>query len=369
MEDNRKIIHIDMDAFYASVEQRDNPKLIGVPVIVGGTPEGRGVVATCSYEARKYGIHSAMPCKIAYKRCPYAIFIRPRFEVYHQVSNQIREIFYRYTDLVEPLSLDEAYLDVTNNKKNIKYATEIAKNIKREIFEEVGLTSSAGVSYNKFLAKLASDYRKPSGLTVITQDNKQEFLDNLPIDKFFGVGKVTEKSLRNLGIETGYDLRKLELNQLEQIFKNRGYTYYQFARGIDYRPVQAHRERKSVGAETTLSSNLNIEEGVVADILDEICKEVSDRLSYADKLGKTVTLKVKYDDFTQITRSISLDRPIYEHEDIRINVYNLLRNININKNQIRLLGVTISNLENRKNECTNITIFEYIENIDNKIVK
>ncbi|MGL4912575.1 MAG: DNA polymerase IV [Romboutsia sp.] len=364
MDNNRKIIHIDMDAFYASVEQRDNPKLKGVPVIVGGNPEGRGVVATCSYEARKYGIHSAMPCKVAYKRCPYAVFLKPRFDVYHQVSNQIREIFYRYTDLVEPLSLDEAYLDVTNNKKNIKYATEVAKNIKKDIFEEVGLTSSAGVSYNKFLAKLASEYRKPSGLTVITEDNKQEFLDKLSIDKFFGVGKVTEKNLRNLGIETGYDLRKLELNQLEQIFKNRGYTFYQFARGIDYRPVQPHRERKSVGAETTLTNNLNIYEEEVVDILNEICKEVSDRLAYSDKLGKTITLKIKYGDFTQITRSISVDRPIYEHEDIRVNIYNLLKNVNINEKQIRLLGVMISNLEDRKNKCTNITIFEYIENID-----
>lgn len=184
MKSQRKIIHIDMDAFYASIEQRDNPSLRGKPVIVGGNPQGRGVVATCSYEARQYGIHSAMPCKIAYKRCPYAIFVRPRFEVYKQVSYEIRQIFHKYTDLVEPLSFDEAFLDVTENKKNIKYATQVAKMIKKEIYETTGLSASAGVSYNKFLAKLASDYNKPNGLTVITYDNAQEFLDNLPIKKF-----------------------------------------------------------------------------------------------------------------------------------------------------------------------------------------
>lgn len=363
MEENRKIIHIDMDAFYASVEQRDNKELKGKPVIVGGNPQSRGVVATCSYEARSYGIHSAMPSKVAYKRCPYAHFVKPRFHVYQKVSSQIREIFYRYTDLVEPLSLDEAYLDVTNNKKNIKYATEIAKRIRADILNEVGLTSSAGVSYNKFLAKLASDYKKPNGLTVITPENKQEFLDNLPINKFFGVGKVTEKTLKNLGINTGYDLRKLDLNQLENIFKNRGYIFYQFARGIDYRPVEPHRERKSVGSETTLGNNLNIDDEEVVDILSEICEDVSQRLNYLDKLGKTITIKIKYNDFTQITRSLSLEHPVSSHEDIRTNVYNLLNNIEINDKQIRLLGVTLSNLVDRKEECTNITIFEYIDSI------
>ena len=205
MKKQRKIIHIDMDAFYASIEQRDNHSLKGKPVIVGGNPQSRGVVATCSYEAREYGIHSAMPCKTAYKRCPYAIFVRPRFEVYKQVSYEIREIFYKYTDLVEPLSLDEAFLDVTENKLNIKYATDVAKMIKKEIYEKTGLTASAGVSYNKFLAKLASDYNKPNGLTVIREDNAQSFLDNLPIRKFFGIGKVTQKTLKGLGVEKGYE--------------------------------------------------------------------------------------------------------------------------------------------------------------------
>lgn len=364
IDDNRKIIHIDMDAFYASVEQRDNPKLRGKPVIVGGDPHSRGVVATCSYEARKYGIHSAMPSKIAYKRCPYAVFIRPRFDVYHQVSLQIREIFFRYTNLVETLSLDEAFLDVTQNKKNIKYATKIAKMIKNDILREVGLSSSAGVSYNKFLTKLASDYNKPNGLTVITPENKQEFLDKLPINKFWGIGKVTEKHLRNLGINNGYDLRMLDLRELELILKNRGYIFYQLARGIDYRPVEPYRERKSVGSETTLGNNLDCNDEEVLNILNEICEDVSQRLNYSEKLGKTITLKVKYDDFKQITRSISVENPIYKKEDIRTNIYNLLKNLDIIDKKIRLLGVTVSNLVDKKNECTNITIFEYIDNIN-----
>lgn len=365
MEHRRKIIHIDMDAFFASVEQRDNPKLKGKPVIVGGNPQSRGVVATCSYEARKYGIHSAMPSKVAYNRCPYAVFVPPRFDVYKKVSYQIREIFYRYTDLVEPLSLDEAFLDVTDNKKNIKYATEIARRIKEEIYNEVGLTASAGVSYNKFLAKLASDYKKPNGMTVLTPENAQEFLDNLPINKFFGIGKVTSRALLNLGINNGYDLRQLDLYELESLFKSRGYSYYQYSRGIDNRPVEPYRERKSVGSETTLGQNLNIEDEEVADILSEICEDVSIRLKSSEKMGKTITLKIKYDDFTQITRSISVESPIYKHKDIRVNIYNLLKNISNNGKQIRLLGVTISNLVDIKEECTNITLFEYIKNIEN----
>lgn len=363
LNDNRKIIHIDMDAFYASVEQRDNPSLKGKPVVVGGSPESRGVVATCSYEARKFGIHSAMPSKIAYKRCPYAIFVRPRFDEYQKVSRKIREIFYRYTDLVEPLSLDEAYLDVTNNKKNIEYATTIAKMIKNDILREINLTASAGVSYNKFLAKLASDYNKPSGLTVITPKDAQEFLDELPIHKFFGIGKVTSRILKNSGINNGYDLRQLSIHELEQIFKNRGYSFYQLARGIDFRPVEPYRERKSIGAETTLSYNLNIDDEEVAEILSELCEEVAYRTKHSEKLGKTITLKIKYEDFTQITRSISVEHPICTQEDIRTHVYNLLKNVHSEDKQIRLLGVTLSNLVDSKDEFTNITIFEYIDSI------
>ena len=322
MKKQRKIIHIDMDAFYASIEQRDKPSLKGKPVIVGGNPQSRGVVATCSYEAREYGIHSAMPCKTAYKRCPYAIFVRPRFEVYKQVSYEIREIFYKYTDLVEPLSLDEAFLDATENKLNIKYATDVAKMIKKEIYEKTGLTASAGVSYNKFLAKLASDYNKPNGLTVIREDNAQSFLDNLPIRKFFGIGKVTQKTLKGLGVENGYDLRQMEINELEFIFKNRGYLFYQLARGIDHREVEPHRERKSIGAETTLTENLDLEDEKLINILDELCEEVANRAKYLKKMGRTVTLKIKYGDFRQITRSASLTNPIDTHEDIRTNIFN-----------------------------------------------
>lgn len=360
MGEIRKIIHIDMDAFYASVEQRDNPSLRGKPVIVGGHPNSRGVVATCSYEARKYGIHSAMPSKIAYKRCPYAIFVRPRFDVYKQVSNQIRKIFYRYTDLVEPLSLDEAFLDVTNPKIPIKYATTIAKFIKRDILLETGLNSSAGVSYNKFLAKLASDYKKPNGFTVITLENAQDFLDKLPIDKFWGIGKVTSKTLKNIGIKNGYDLRKLSLYDLEKIFKSKGYTYYNFARGIDYRPVEPYRERKSIGSETTLDHNYRLDEEEIVNILDQLCLEVSDRAKYINKLGRTITLKIKFENFTQITRSTSFQYGVNSHEDIRINIYNLLKNIEDNNLQIRLLGVTLSNLIDKDEVYHSITFLEYI---------
>lgn len=364
MEQMRKIIHIDMDAFFASVEQRDNPNLKGKPVIVGGDPHSRGVVATCSYEARKYGIHSAMPSKIAQKRCPYAIFVRPRFDVYRQVSNKIREIFHRYTDLVEPLSLDEAFLDVTNPKIPIKYATTIAKFIKRDILMETGLNSSAGISYNKFLAKLASDYNKPNGFTVIMPEEAQEFLDKLPIEKFFGIGKVTSKTMKRMGIKNGYDLRQLSLYELEKIFKSKGYQYYNFARGIDNRPVEPYRERKSVGSEITLDHNYRLDEEEIVDILDELCLDVSNRIKLLNKLGKTITLKVKFEDFTQITRSTSLNSGISSHEDIRTNIYNLLRNIDDKDLQIRLLGVTLSNLIDVDETYHNITLFEYMENKD-----
>ena len=363
MNSNRKIIHIDMDAFFASVEQRDNPSLKGKPIVVGGPPESRGVVTTCSYEARKYGIHSAMPSKIAYKRCPYATFVPPRFDEYKKVSNQIKNIFYRYTDLVEPLSLDEAFLDVTINKKQIKYATQIAKMIKEDILRETNLTASAGVSYNKFLAKLASDYKKPNGLTIITPDKAQEFLDNLPIDKFFGIGKVTSKVLKNLNVNNGYDLRQMDLYDLEKIFKGRGYSFYQFSRGIDNRPVEPYRERKSIGSESTLYSNLDIEDEKIIEILSDLCEDVANRSKILEKLGKTITLKMKFEDFTQITRSISLEYAVGNEEDIRINIYNLLKNIKTTK-KIRLLGVTLSNLINKNDELGNITIFDYIDNMN-----
>lgn len=357
----RKIIHIDMDAFYASIEQRDNPSLKGKPLVVGGSPHGRGVVSTCSYEARKYGIHSAMPCKEAYIRCPYAVFVRPRFYVYKEVSNQIRNIFHRYTDLVEPLSLDEAFLDVTENKKKIKSATIIAKLIKEDIKRETGLTASAGVSYNKFVAKLASDYQKPNGLTVITEDNVQEFLDALPVKKFFGVGKVTERVLKNNGINTGYDLRNTSLEKLEKIFKNRGLELYNFARGIDNRPVNPTRIRKSIGAETTLIENKNIDDAETVMILDELCEEVAERMAKEDKVAKTITLKIKFEDFKTITRSLRVSDYIRNYDDIRFYAAELLTHVEDSTKTIRLFGVTVSNLEKEEEIFEEITLFDYID--------
>ena len=357
----RKIIHIDMDAFYDSIEQRDNPSLKGKPLVVGGSPHGRGVVSTCSYEARKYGIHSAMPCKEAYIRCPYAVFVRPRFYVYKEVSNQIRNIFHRYTDLVEPLSLDEAFLDVTENKKKIKSATIIAKLIKEDIKRETGLTASAGVSYNKFVAKLASDYQKPNGLTVITEDNVQEFLDALPVKKFFGVGKVTERVLKNNGINTGYDLRNTSLEKLEKIFKNRGLELYNFARGIDNRPVNPTRIRKSIGAETTLIENKNIDDAETVMILDELCEEVAERMAKEDKVAKTITLKIKFEDFKTITRSLSVSDYIRNYDDIRFYAAELLTHVEDSTKTIRLFGVTVSNLEKEEEIFEEITLFDYID--------
>lgn len=358
---DRKIIHIDMDAFYASIEQRDNPKLKGKPVVVGGSPHGRGVVSTCSYEARKYGIHSAMSCKEAYIRCPYAVFVKPRFYIYKKESEKIREIFHRYTDLVEPLSLDEAFLDVTENKKNIKSATIIAKMIKEDIKREINITASAGVSYNKFIAKLASDYKKPNGLTVITEENSQEFLDKLPVKKFFGVGKVTEKHLINNGIKNGYDLRNTSLNKLEKIFKNKGLELYNFSRGIDNRKVNPDRIRKSIGAEVTLFENKNIDDMETILVLDELCEEVANRMEKENKFAKTITLKIKFEDFKIITRSISVSEYIKNYKDVRFYTDELLKHIEHTNKQIRLFGVTVSNLENKNNISKEITLFDYID--------
>lgn len=255
-ESQRKIIHIDMDAFYASVEQRDNPQLRGKPIVVGGNPDSRGVVATCSYEARRFGIHSAMSCARAYRLCPQVVFVRPRFDAYQKVSQQIREIFFRYTDLVEPLSLDEAYLDVTTNKPGIQSATWVAQNICNEIRQKTSLTASAGVSYNKFLAKIASDVKKPNGLTVVTPEEAESFIAQLLIRRFHGVGRVTEKKMQKLGILTGADLRQHSLAELNKNFGKAGQYYFNIARGIDLRPVMPNRIRKSIGKETTLSEDI-----------------------------------------------------------------------------------------------------------------
>lgn len=332
-----------MDAFYASVEQRDNHELKGKPVIVGGDPQSRGVVAACSYEARKFGIHSAMPCATAYKRCPHAAFIRPRFDVYKAVSLLIREIFLDYTDLVEPLSLDEAFLDVTINNKGISSATQIAQQIRREIFKKTeGLTASAGVSFNKFLAKVASDVNKPNGITVITPVQAPFFIDQLSIRKFFGVGKVTEERMLNLGIKNGADLKKVSLENLIHYFGKTGSYYYNIAHGRDNRPVQPNRERKSYGKETTLNTDID-DTNQMLEILGEIARKVIEGLRREDRQGLTLTLKLKYYDFQSVTRSVTFPEPISDLKLIMENLKILLANTEAGDKKVRLLGISVSN--------------------------
>ena len=346
----RKIIHIDMDAFYASVEQRDNPYLKGKPVIVGGDPRSRGVVAACSYEARKFGIHSAMACVTAYRLCPQAIFIRPRFDVYKAVSRQIREVFFKYTDLVEPLSLDEAFLDVTVNKPGIASATLIAQQIRREIVHETqGLTASAGVSFNKFLAKVASDCNKPDGITVVTPEQAPSFIDQLPIRKFFGVGKVTEERMHNLGIHTGADLKMFTRERLTDLFGKAGIYYYQIAHGEDNRPVEPDRVRKSYGKETTLDTDIDDTDQMVA-ILDGLAKRVVEGLNREGRQGLTLTLKTKYHDFQSVTRSVTTSKPFTNADMIMDYAQKLLANTDAGRTKVRLLGLSVSNfLDDREN--------------------
>src|SRR5258707_11567937 len=338
----RKIIHIDLDAFYASVEQRDNPELQGKPVAVGGSRE-RGVVATASYEARKFGVRSAMPSITAKKRCPDLIFVKPRFDVYEAVSRQIREFLAEYTHVIEPLSLDEAYLDVTGNLKGIATATEIAMEIRAKIRAETSLTASAGVSYNKFLAKLASDYKKPDGLFIITPKMGPAFVENLPIGKFHGVGPATTAKMNKLGIETGRDLRAQSMAFLQQHFGKAGVFYYWIARGVDDRPVRANRVRKSVGAENTFSADLFTLEAAregLSPIVDKVwrhCERTGTR-------GRTVTLKIKYADFHQITRSQSLPSVIEGRRVLEEISTELLRAQFPVTKGIRLLGISISAL-------------------------
>jgi len=339
----RKIIHIDMDAFYASVEQRDNPEYRGKALVVGGLPEGRGgVVATASYEARKFGVRSAMPSKKALQLCPHAIFIRPRFEAYKEVSRRVREIFQRYTDLIEPLSLDEAYLDVTNDKLGIGSAIEIATQIKQAIKDELQLTASAGVSINKFVAKIASDINKPDGLKFIGPSNIEAFMATLPVEKFYGVGRVTADKMKNMGLHCGADLKKLTEDEMVKAFGKPGRFYYQIVRGIDNRPVQPHRETKSLGAEDTFPYDLTEPEEMYKE-LDKITETVVNRLKRYELKGRTITLKVKYADFRQITRNQSLLNPVNDGETISTTAKNLLLATGLDNVRIRLLGITLSN--------------------------
>ena len=339
----RKIIHIDMDAFYASVEQRDNPELRGKPVAVGGSRE-RGVVAAASYEARKFGVRSAMPSISAKRKCADLIFVKPRFDAYRAVSLQIRDIFAQYTPLVEPLSLDEAYLDVTENLKGIASATEIAKEIRAKIRAETSLTASAGVSYNKFLAKLASDHNKPDGLFVITPNMGPAFVEALPVGKFHGVGPATTAKMNRLGIETGLDLRAQTKSSLHQHFGKSGLYFYWIARGIDDRLVRPDRIRKSIGAENTFSVDLFTFDAA-QDALLPIVDKVWRHCEGTGARGRTVTLKVKYTDFQQVTRSRSLASVIERRVALERISLDLLRGQFPVKKGIRLLGISLSTFE------------------------
>jgi DNA polymerase IV len=339
----RKIIHVDMDAFYASVEQRDDPELRGKPVAVGGSRE-RGVVAAASYEARRFGVHSAMASVTAKRKCPELIFVKPRFDVYKEVSLEIRGIFAEYTGLVEPLSLDEAYLDVTDNLKGVPYARQIAQEIRARIRVETGLTASAGVSYNKFLAKLASDQRKPDGLFVITPEMGPSFVEALPVGKFHGVGPATAAKMNALGIHTGADLRAQPLSFLQERFGKAGAYYHSISRGIDNRPVRPDRVRKSVGAENTFERDLWTFEDMSAELVLMVGK-VWRYCEQAEIRGRTVTLKVKFQDFEQITRSRSSASAVECRVSLEKAALDLLSALFPLRKGVRLLGVTLSGLD------------------------
>lgn len=343
----RKIIHVDMDAFYASVEQLDNPELKGKPLAVGGG-ETRGVVAAASYEARKYGVRSAMSGYLAKKNCPELIFVKPRFARYKEISNKIRNIFLDYTDLVEPLSLDEAYLDVTVNKKGNPSATLIAQEIRQRIYEELKLSASAGISINKFIAKVASDINKPNGQKTVNPEEVISFLENLDIRKFYGVGKVTADKMYKLGIFTGMDLKGKSLPFLEEHFGKSGTFYYNVVRGIHLSPVKPNRIPKSVGAERTFDENLS-SEIFMLERLDSIAFELEKRLKKSNIAGKTVTLKIKFSDFSLQTRSKTLPFFVADQSLILETTKELLYQEKL-ENSVRLLGISLSNLNTEKKE-------------------
>lgn len=347
MERLRKIIHIDMDAFYASVEQLDDPELRGKPVAVGGSSQ-RGVVSAASYEARKFGVRSAMSSVIAKRNCPDLIFVKPRFERYKQISGQIREIFFEYTELVEPLSLDEAYLDVTENKKGNPSATLIAKEIRDRIKEKTGLNASAGISINKFIAKIASDINKPNGQKTVQPEEVLGFLEELDIRKFYGVGKVTAEKMYRLGIFTGNDLKLKSEEYLTEHFGKSGTHFYKVVRGIHLSEVKPHRIRKSLGAERTFNENIS-SEIFMLERLENIAEEIERRLTKSKVAGKTITLKIKYSDFTQQTRSKTISYYISNKELILEIARELLYQEKM-KNSVRLLGISLSNLNTEKED-------------------
>lgn len=339
----RKILHIDMDAFYASVEQRDHSEWRGKPVVVGGRPDSRGVVAAASYEARRWGIHSAMPSSRARQLCPNAIFVRPRFEIYRQISRQIREIFARHTDRIEPLSLDEAFLDVTLTQEGQRSAIRVAQRIRQQIRQETGLTASAGISVNKFLAKMASDVNKPDGYHVILPHEIDPFLDRLEVEAFHGIGKATGEKMRALGIFTGADLKMMKELELVRHFGKAGHHYHRIARGIDDRPVSPHRVRKSVGKENTFPEDHTDLETLVQWI-DQLATDVFHTLEKLETSGRTVTLKVRYDDFETVTRSHTLGSPLQNEHELQQTARELLTSTDAGERAVRLLGVTVSGL-------------------------
>lgn len=341
MDELRKIVHIDMDAFFASVEQRDFPEYRGLPLVVGGK-SARGVVAAASYEARQFGIRSAMAMQKAMAQCPDLIVVPPRMEAYKAVSMQIRDIFLEYTDLVEPLSLDEAFLDVTRNKKGIPSASWVAQAIRTQIHERTGLTASAGVSFNKFLAKVASGMNKPNGFTLISPEQAPAFVAALPIEKFFGVGKATADKMHHLGITTGADLLRFSLEELESAFGKAGRTYFHIVRNEDLRPVNPDRERHSVGTEDTFDRDLHDRKKIL-DRLETISYEVVRRMGKNQFRGKTLTLKVKFADFRQITRSRTMDHPIRDANEIMSIARRLFVGIAVPPRGVRLVGLTVSN--------------------------
>lgn len=345
----RKIIHIDMDAFYASVEQLDDPDLKGKPVAVGGS-EIRGVVAAASYEARKFGVKSAMPGITAKRLCPELIFVKPRFERYKEVSNQIREIFYRATDLVEPLALDEAFLDVTQNKYELDSATLIASKIRQQIFETTGLTASAGISINKFTAKIASDVNKPNGQKTIPPEEVLDFLEKLPIEKFFGVGKVTADKMKQHGIFFGGDLKQHSKEYLKQHFGKSGIHFYDIVRGVQNSEVKPNRIRKSLAAERTFNTDYS-NTTLLGSKLELICEELYKRLQRSEVTGRTLTLKIKYADFTQQTRSRTSESFFAEKDELLKLAIELLNQDEL-RNSVRLLGLSMSNLNNEEEDDT-----------------
>ncbi len=351
----RKIIHIDMDAFFASVEQLDNPELRGKPIAVGGSGE-RHVVAAASYEARKFGVKSAMPSVTAKKLCPELIFVKHRFDRYAEVSEQILEIFKEYTDVVEPLSIDEAFLDVTSDKKGIGSATLITREIKKEILKRIGLTASAGISFNKFLAKIASDIKKPDGIFLIKPDDAEKFIEELPIEKFYGIGKVTAGKMHKLGIHKGGDLKQWDLPDLIRNFGKAGKFFYDIVRGIDDRPVETEGERKSIGTELTYEKDLTTSFEIIAELY-KVEKELMERIEHVGTNGKTITLKIKFSDFTQITRSRTLKHYIRDFDTLHREVSEIRKSLELKGTRIRLLGVSVSNLESEDSDEKQLDLF------------